>query len=242
MFYLIILIFLILVFILSRKSIPEKFDNVLSNITLEGCASACTNIYGCKTVYYNNFNNTCFLERDNKEKDRMYNKYNNNNYYKCEKLVPLNPKKTLNFKTLGENMIYNCGYEADLKQQFMIANNNKYEIQENMCPNYQAMTYQIKHIDWNDRINVKNLDIENLELLPKKVINYTKIEKNNLDAKYLFDYKCVKNISDNTCKELCSERPNCSGYKYYNNTCCPIEYVSKFTEDDNINYIYNQKV
>lgn len=185
-------------------------------------------------------------------KDVPFDNRRKNSVYVCREKVDLFPQWYLHsdseFENLGEGK--NIDYVFDVDEYSVMQYkwpNNKYSIEQKkllkdfrddqeLTPNKISNISKINKTSNSQNIqNIQNIADDNNKKWNNNYVVY-KINNNYNTGDYLKSYKCMKNISLDSCLKYCSGENDCTGVEFNpllygeNNICCPKKNIKRFVK------------
>uniref|UniRef100_A0A6C0EE84 Apple domain-containing protein n=1 Tax=viral metagenome TaxID=1070528 RepID=A0A6C0EE84_9ZZZZ len=242
MIYIFIAIILILLIINSSNKI-ENYDGRISNISsYANCADICSSVYKCSGFGYDDKEKKCYISQFPIFGQPIAGLYRNEyktSQQSCNKIRPIQNADGITDETLVMNRIYSCADNA-------IGNYEMYYFAKGKDPEkIQDPNITIDKIKGN-KYNMYDIDFPktkvdmNISLLSPELNKDNKkqifIEDTNEHlGQYLYNHKCVANISKKQCMNHCAKNKDCVGFEWnpeistkkgtYNNICCPKRYI-----------------
>jgi len=230
---------------------PEQFDARISGTNVETCGSICSSIAGCSGFAFDNKTNKCYISKYPLIQQPIYGLYTdeyNTQQFRCSKMFPIKEENGLskisNIDKIN-NTLYSCANkEKDRMTLKKIIGDKIVDFSMNEIDKIPYEDYEIDYIKWP--VNKKDLQIENIlennaEAL-KKVHVFDK-NKDEFLGQYLYPYRCVDNISEKECLDVCVNNKDCVGvewnplmltkddkdgtYKMRTNICCPKKLIDE---------------
>lgn len=236
-FFFIVTCILIIILIYLKGTKIEQYDGKIANMTKKDCGIKCTNTYEC-SGFAHKANNSCYLSKTpilSAPIDKVYASDYTPSDYRCNKLQPIYRVDDITVpETMKRNALYNCSeseqgeYVLELISPFKTEPIYDFDDVESLdVPQYDLHPY-----DWpitrNEKINTIN-----------GVNDYLVYEKSEDEylGQYLYPHRCVDNIPENKCLDICKYNKDCVGvewnpfyvksigknnvYNIYQNVCCP---------------------
>jgi hypothetical protein len=256
-----IIYFLIILCVLyiSLISNDEHFDQRVDGATKEHCGIICTKTLGCSGFAYDDNNNFCYLSKDkiviNPEK-KNYSNFYNKEFSRCNKLYMIDDPYYNSRNNIIRNATYECmpkENDIDNKENIIYDTKERKNIDINNINKENVSPYTFVNIEWENwqasedkKIVPVNLDY-NLHLITNPTennsINIMKEYDDEFNGDYLFQHKCVRNISKQNCMKQCLDDKKCVGtewnpilikkigepnkYTFDENVCCPKRRINK---------------
>jgi hypothetical protein len=233
-----ILLIIIIILVLSNSNNIENYDAKIPNTNKKDCGIKCTNTFNCLGFAHKK-DGSCYLSHKstilNKPIDSVYSDDYSVDDYRCNKLQPIyRPADITVPEIMKRNALYNCSENETGEYVLNLFSNQKsepvYDFDD--IEDMNVVPYELEYYNW-PIVRDHNLDKNNT-----KQTNYLVYQKS--DDEYLGDYlypnRCVDNIPEKACLNICSNDPKCVGiewnpyylrdsgdntYNVYENICCP---------------------
>lgn len=249
-FLFLFILFCILIYYLSYSYI-EHYDAKISNTDKVQCGQICTSAYGC-SGFGHKPNGSCYISRTSilqQPIDTLYGSEYNIADYRCNKLQPIYREADITVpEVMKRNALYNCAESENGEYVLELISQNKVEplydfddVNSLDVPEYELLNFHWPdhkmHIDYKDTFG---------KVLPThivKPVNSTVLYQQKDDeylGSYLYPKKCVDNIPEKECLDICTKDDECIGiewnpfyvrasgeneYKIYEKVCCPKKQV-----------------
>jgi hypothetical protein len=215
-----IIIFVIIIYNIFSKSETEHYDTLINNTNIGNCAQQCKTAKGCYGFGYNKDKKKCYLSKTYIKQQpsaivNHYREYTDKNI-KCNKLFQIN-KITDNTPDIlrKKNASYMCDNMEKNKSQNIYSYEKKIEKIEDInkdISNMKLENYDIMDYNWGNKTDRKILSKQKL---PEKQDDiYFKKDKREYLGKYIYPYKCVRDVTEKDCILDCKNKINCQGVEW----------------------------
>ena len=250
--YIVILTIIILIIIIISLSLDncinfnninniEGFDNKIEKINNEECGIACTMIDGCNAFSFDPKSNNCWISKiklNGKPLHKLYSHDYKNTFKMCNKLVPLIDDQIATLDDFKYNASYYC---KEKKKKTNEVYKNKFKKLKNMQKGLDKLhvnPYDLLIVPWPTfSSTIKPLNYNDVKSFVTNISesDFVTVFTKELDeylGQYLYQHRCVTNISEEDCLKACYDDDDCVGTewnllyidddnKIYNNVCCP---------------------
>jgi hypothetical protein len=221
----IVLIITIIIIILTIKQYLqiENYDAKIKNIDEKMCADSATTSYDSNAFAYDPKTKSCYISKEPILAKPLASLYNNEykaDQHRCNKLKNITANEHTTNIDLVKNATYGCANnETDSAQMFLIdpkPNSIKKPITMDQVTTTKIDNYYLRNINWptlqDDPLN----QIPPTVHLPKLStdVNGFKYSKNEYLGAYIYDQKCVVNVSLDDCLNFCSNNNECVGTEW----------------------------